>query len=139
VAFYILPLFAFFNAGVAVTGSLVDDLLHPVGLGVAAGLVIGKQLGVSLFSLAAVKIGRAEKPEGVTWAQIYGGACLAGIGFTMSMFVSQLAFSDPENLDRAKVGILCASVVAAALGAAVLGVLLPRQKVQPTVTVPPKS
>ena len=139
VAFYILPLFAFFNAGVAVTGSLVDDLLHPVGLGVVAGLVLGKQLGVTLFSLAAVKIGRAEKPEGVTWSQIYGGACLAGIGFTMSMFVGQLAFSDPENLDRAKVGILCASVLAAALGAGVLGALLPRQKVQPTVTVPPKS
>jgi Na+:H+ antiporter, NhaA family len=139
VAFFILPLFAFFNAGVAVSGSFVDGLLHPVGLGVVSGLVLGKQVGVTVFTWLAVKFGRAERPEGVTWSQIYGGACLAGIGFTMSMFVDQLAFSGPENVDRAKVGILCASVVAAAWGAAVLGARLPRQKVQPSVTVPPKS
>jgi Na+:H+ antiporter, NhaA family len=139
VAFAILPLFAFFNAGVAVSGNLGESLLHPVGLGVVLGLVLGKQVGVTVFTWLAVTLGRAERPDGVTWSQIYGGACLAGIGFTMSMFVDQLAFSAPENVDRAKVGILCASVVAAAWGAAVLGARLPRQKVQPTVTVPPKS
>jgi len=139
VAFVILPLFAFFNAGVAVSGSFVDGLLHPVGLGVVLGLVLGKQVGVTLFTWLAVKLARAERPEGVSWSQIYGGACLAGIGFTMSMFVDQLAFADPANVDRAKVGILVASVVAAAWGGIVLAARLPRQKVQPTVTVPPKS
>jgi NhaA family Na+:H+ antiporter len=139
VAFFILPLFAFFNAGVAVTGSFVDGLVHPVGLGVVFGLVLGKQIGVTLFTWLAVTIGKAERPDGVTWAQIYGGACLAGIGFTMSIFVGQLAFADPENMDRAKIGILVASLLAAAWGSAILAALLPRQKVQPTVTVPPKS
>ena len=139
VAFVILPLFAFFNAGVAVRGNILDGLRHPVGLGVVLGLVLGKQVGVTAFTWLAVKVARAERPEGVSWSQIYGGACLAGIGFTMSMFVDQLAFSDPENVDRAKIGILAASVVAAAWGGAVLAARLPRQKVQPTVTVPPKS
>jgi NhaA family Na+:H+ antiporter len=139
VAFVILPLFAFFNAGVAVSGNLGAGLLHPIGLGVLLGLVLGKQVGVTVFTWLAVMLGRAERPEGVTWSQIYGGACLAGIGFTMSMFVDQLAFSDPANVDRAKVGILCASVVAAAWGAGVLAARLPPQKVQPIVTVPPKS
>jgi NhaA family Na+:H+ antiporter len=139
VAYLILPLFAFFNAGVAVSGSFVDGLLHPVGLGVVVGLVLGKQVGVTLVTWLAVTLARAERPAGVTWSQIYGSACLAGIGFTMSMFVDQLAFADPANVDRAKVGILVASVVAAAWGAIVLGARLPRQKVQPTVMVPPKS
>jgi NhaA family Na+:H+ antiporter len=139
VAFVILPLFAFFNAGVAVRGNILDALRHPVGLGVVLGLVVGKQVGVTVFTWLAVTLARAERPEGVSWSQIYGAACLAGIGFTMSMFVDQLAFSDPENVDRAKIGILMASVVAAAWGAVVLAARLPRQKVQPSVTVPPKS
>ncbi len=116
VAFVILPLFAFFNAGVAVSGNVLDALRHPVGLGVVLGLVLGKQVGVTVFTWLAVTLARAERPEGVSWSQIYGGACLAGIGFTMSMFVDQLAFSDPANVDRAKIGILIASVVAAGMG-----------------------
>jgi NhaA family Na+:H+ antiporter len=139
VAFAILPLFAFFNAGVAVSGNILDALRHPVGLGVVLGLVVGKQGGVTLFTWLAVTLARAERPEGVSWSQIYGSACLAGIGFTMSMFVDQLAFTDPANVDRAKVGILIASVVAAGWGGVVLALRLPRQKTQPTVTVPPKS
>jgi NhaA family Na+:H+ antiporter len=139
VAFAILPLFAFFNAGVAVSGNILDALRHPVGLGVVLGLVVGKQVGVTLFTWLAVTLARAERPEGVSWSQIYGSACLAGIGFTMSMFVDQLAFTDPANVDRAKVGILIASVVAAGWGGVVLALRLPRQKTQPTVTVPPKS
>ncbi len=139
VAFVILPLFAFFNAGVAVSGNVLDAVRHPVGLGVVLGLVVGKQVGVTVFTWLAVTLARAERPEGVSWSQVYGGACLAGIGFTMSMFVDQLAYSDPENVDRAKIAILIASVVAATWGAVVLAVRLPRQKVQPSVTVPPKS
>jgi NhaA family Na+:H+ antiporter len=125
VAFVILPLFAFFNAGVPVTG-LVAGLTHPVGLGVIAGLVAGKFVGITVFSWLAVTLGGAERPREVTWSQLAGSACLGGIGFTMSIFVTQLAFSDPENLARAKVGILAASLIAATLGAAVLHVRLPR-------------
>jgi Na+:H+ antiporter, NhaA family len=127
VAFVILPLFAFFNAGVPVTG-LAAGLRHPVGLGVIEGLVAGKLVGITAFSWLAVKLAGAERPRGVTWSQLAGGACLGGIGFTMSMFVTQLAFSDPENFARAKVGILAASLVAAALGAAVLHARLPRRR-----------
>jgi len=114
VAFVILPLFAFFNAGVPVTG-LVAGLTHPVGLGVIAGLVAGKFVGITVFSWLAVTLGGAERPREVTWSQLAGSACLGGIGFTMSMFVTQLAFSDPQNLARAKVGILAASLVAGAV------------------------
>jgi NhaA family Na+:H+ antiporter len=126
VVFAILPLFAFFNAGVAFDGSFVDGLQHPVSLGIVVGLVLGKQIGITLFSWLAVRSGRADLPEGVTWSQIYGGACLAGIGFTMSLFVTELAFDDPVILARAKVGILAASLVAALWGAAVLQWRLPR-------------
>jgi Na+:H+ antiporter, NhaA family len=125
VAFVVLPLFAFFNAGVAVGSGVAEALAHPVGLGIIVGLVVGKMVGITIFTWAAVVVGRAERPEGVSWSQIYGGACLAGIGFTMSMFVTQLAFSSAENLARAKVGILAASVVAAILGAVVLHLRLP--------------
>jgi Na+:H+ antiporter, NhaA family len=128
VAFIILPLFAFFNAGVDVGAGFVDALGHPVALGIILGLVAGKMVGVTLFTWAAVVLGRAERPEGVSWAQIYGGSCLAGIGFTMSMFVTQLAFVSPENLARAKVGILAASVVAAAIGTIVLHLRLPKSR-----------
>jgi NhaA family Na+:H+ antiporter len=128
VAFAILPLFAFFNAGVAINGRLVDALVQPVGLGVILGLVIGKQVGITVFSWLAVKVGGAERPEGVRWSHIYGGAALAGIGFTMSIFVTELAFDDPGYLANAKVGILIASLVAAGWGSAVLYAGLPRAR-----------
>jgi len=127
VVFAILPLLAFFNAGVAADGHLADNLQHPVGFGILAGLVLGKQIGITLFSWAAVRSGRADLPDGVTWSQIYGGACLAGIGFTMSLFVTELAFSDPAILARAKVGILAASLLAALWGVVVLQFRLPRE------------
>jgi NhaA family Na+:H+ antiporter len=124
VAYTILPLFAFFNAGVSV--GFTGALMHPIGLGIVVGLVAGKMVGITLFTWAAVVVGGAERPDDVSWSQVYGGSCLAGIGFTMSMFVTQLAFSTPENLARAKVGILAASILAAVLGAIVLHVRLPR-------------
>ncbi len=127
VAYVILPLFAFFNAGVAIGSGFVTALAGPVSLGIVIGLVVGKMVGVTVFTWAAVVVGGAERPEGVSWSQIYGGSCLAGIGFTMSMFVTQLAFSSPENLAHAKVGILAASVAAAAVGAVVLHLRLPRK------------
>ncbi len=125
VVFVILPLFAFFNAGVAIDGRLTDAVANPIGLGIIVGLVVGKMIGITVFTWLAVALARAERPEGVDWSQIFGGACLAGIGFTMSMFVTQLAFRLPENLARAKVGILVASVCAAVIGAMVLHLRLP--------------
>jgi NhaA family Na+:H+ antiporter len=121
VAFLILPLFALCNAGVAVNAaSFREGLAHPVGLGIIAGLVLGKQIGITLFGWLAVRSGRAALPEGVTWRQVWGAACLAGIGFTMSLFITSLAFPDEALETRAKVGILFASLLAAAWGAVVL-------------------
>jgi len=125
--FFILPLFALFNAGVAIDGQFVDGLVHPVSLGIMSGLVLGKQVGIALFSWIAVKSGQADLPDGVTWSHIYGGACIAGIGFTMSLFVTELAFTDVTLLARSKVGILIASLIAAIWGAVVLQARLPRQ------------
>jgi NhaA family Na+:H+ antiporter len=124
VAYLVLPLFAFFNAGVAVNGGFLTGLGEPVALGVVLGLVVGKQVGVFGFSWLAVKLRWAEQPEGVSWPHIYGGAAVAGIGFTMSLFVTELAFREHANLAAAKMGVLSASLVAALVGAAVLHLVL---------------
>ncbi len=117
VAFVIMPLFALANAGVALTGGDVAAAASDrVTLGVLLGLVLGKQLGVTAFSWLAVRLGVAALPEGVTWRHVYGASWLAGIGFTMSLFVAGLAFGDVETLARAKVGILAASVISGAVG-----------------------
>jgi NhaA family Na+:H+ antiporter len=124
-AFIILPLFALFNAGVRIEGNVLEVLADPVSLGVIAGLVLGKQVGITAFSWLAVRLGYAALPEGVTWSQIYGVACLAGVGFTMSLFISELAFAVPEVVATAKVGILAASVLAAVWGYGFLSMHLP--------------
>ncbi len=118
--FIILPLFALSNAGVHIEGSITDLMFHPISLGIMAGLLLGKLLGISLFSHLAVKLGWAKLPEGVNWKQIYGVALLAGIGFTMSMFIADLAFVSQEFKQIAKVGIMSASVIAAVLGMTIL-------------------
>ena len=110
--FAVMPIFALANAGVVLTGDLLETLTHPVTLGVIAGLVLGKQLGVTLFAWVAVRSGLAVMPSGVTWRHIYGVSWLAGIGFTMSLFISGLAFGESPLLHSAKLGILCGSVVA---------------------------
>jgi NhaA family Na+:H+ antiporter len=115
VALLILPLFALWNAGVVLGGG--GGLLESrVSLGILLGLVLGKQLGILLFAWIAVRVGWAALPEDVTWSHVYGGACLAGIGFTMSLFVSELAFGPGSLLDQSKLGILLASLVAAVWG-----------------------
>jgi NhaA family Na+:H+ antiporter len=126
-AFLILPLFAFFNAGVQLDGGALETLANPISLGIVLGLVVGKQIGVLVFSWLAIKVGRAALPSGVTWAQLWGVSCLAGVGFTMSLFIGELAFSSPELVSEAKVGILAASLIAGALGYLVLGAALPRK------------
>ncbi len=115
-AFFILPVFALSNAGVHIEGSVIEMLLHPISLGIIAGLVLGKFLGISFFSHLTVWLKIASLPEGVTWKQIYGVSFLAGIGFTMSMFISDLAFVDEEFKQIAKVGIMAASLISATIG-----------------------
>ncbi len=110
--FLILPLFALANAGVTLDGGLLNTLLTPVGIGVMLGLIIGKQIGITGATYAVVKLGLTSLPEGVTWKHIYGASWLAGVGFTMALFISNLAFRDSALLASAKAGVLAASVIA---------------------------
>ena len=120
VAYLIVPLFAFSNAGVILDGNVMGNILNPISLGVILGLFIGKPLGIFLFSYLGVKMGFAQKPQKICWSQIIGIGFLGGIGFTMSFFVSQLAFSDPSILNQAKIAVLIASVVSGLLGFIIL-------------------
>jgi len=120
VVFAIMPLFALANAGVPLGGGIVEALTSPVSLGIAAGLVVGKQIGVTLFAWLAVRSGVAELPQGIGWRHVYGAGWLAGIGFTMSLFISDLAFSDGSLVDAAKLGILAASLIAGVVGWTIL-------------------
>src|SRR5262249_4859540 len=115
-AYLVLPLFALFNAGVVLDSGIVRALTHPVGLGVLAGLVIGKQVGISLASWLVIRLGFSDLPPGVTWLQIYGCAILAGIGFTMALFVTELAIPEVQLAAYSKAGILAASTLCAAGG-----------------------
>ncbi len=115
-AFLVLPLFAFANAGVSLAGLRLDDLITPLALGIAAGLVVGKQLGVFGFMLFATWTGLVRRPDGVTWLQLYGLACLTGIGFTMSLFIGNLAFADAEQIKTVKLGVISGSLVSGMLG-----------------------
>lgn len=126
-AFIVLPLFALFNAGVPLGAGIVETVSGPIGLGIIGGLVFGKQIGIMLFTWIAAKVSDAPLPDGVTWFQIWGASCLAGVGFTMSLFIDELAFKDPALVDEAKVGILVASLVAGLLGFAVLSWALPKK------------
>jgi NhaA family Na+:H+ antiporter len=112
VAFVIMPLFALANAGVSLSGDLVSAFVDPVALGIIAGLVLGKPIGIVSFSWLAVRMGLATLPSGVSWRRITGLACLAGIGFTMSLFIAGLAFADEAELKTAKLAILTASLIA---------------------------
>jgi NhaA family Na+:H+ antiporter len=117
VAFVIIPLFALGNAGMTFTGAgMLGALTSPLTLGVALGLLLGKPVGITLFSYLAVKTGLASLPRGVTWAYIAGAGTLGGIGFTMSLFVMRLSFGDAALTDQAKIGILAGSLLSAALG-----------------------
>jgi NhaA family Na+:H+ antiporter len=119
VAFLIVPLFALANAGVAIGGDLGGALTNPIALGIIVGLVVGKQIGITLGAWLVVRAGLAALPDGVSWRHVYGGAWLGGIGFTMSLFVADLAFGE-SPLALAKIGILAASVIAGVGGYLVL-------------------
>lgn len=120
VAFGIMPLFALANSGIIIGADFLTAIVNPVSLGVVTGLLVGKFTGVLLFTWLMVKSGIATLPEGATWRHITGIAVLAGIGFTMSLFISGLAFQKPELVEQAKYGILIASVLAGTLGIIVL-------------------
>jgi NhaA family Na+:H+ antiporter len=123
----ILPLFALANAGVAIGGDLMAVLANPLALGIIFGLVVGKPVGIGLLSWLAVKSGRGALPEGVSWAQVFGAGCLAGIGFTMSLFITDLAFDNEALIATAKIGILAASLSSGVLGYIVLSRALPKE------------
>ncbi len=121
VAFAIVPVFGFANAGVSLAGLEPADLLAPLPLGIAAGLFLGKQVGVFLSTWAAVRLGWADCPEDASWGQVYGVSLLAGIGFTMSLFIGLLAFPDaPELQDAVKIGVLSGSLLSGVAGTVVL-------------------
>jgi NhaA family Na+:H+ antiporter len=123
----ILPLFALANAGVAIGGDLVSVVRNPLALGIIFGLVVGKPVGIGLLSWLAVTSGRGALPEGVTWAQVVGAGCLAGVGFTMSLFISDLAFDNETLIATAKIGILAASLASGILGFIILSRSLPKE------------
>ena len=116
VAYLIVPLFALANAGVPLPANIAGTVGNPIFLGVVAGLVIGKPVGIVLATWLAVRLGLADLPAGVNWRQVTGLGALGGIGFTMSLFITGLAFGAGELADAAKLGILAASIVAATLG-----------------------
>ena len=114
--FIILPIFALANAGVSVRGMTAQDLLSPVSLGIIFGLVVGKPLGISLFAWIAIRSGIAELPGDLNFRQLASASFLAGVGFTLSLFIAGAAFPDPATLASAKLGIIVASLLAAGLG-----------------------
>jgi NhaA family Na+:H+ antiporter len=117
VAFIVVPLFGFANAGISFAGLTTETLLEPVTLGIAAGLVLGKLVGVAGSATLTIRLGLAELPMGATWPQLFGMALLCGIGFTMSLFIGMLAFAeDPTLLYDVKIGILGGSLLAGLAG-----------------------
>ena len=120
VSFIILPLFALANAGIHLHGDLLKVLTGPVGLGIGLGLIFGKFIGIAAFSRILVALKLAKLPENVSWNMIYGTAFLGGIGFTMSLFINELAFSDESLIFAAKVSILFASLISGIVGAILL-------------------
>jgi NhaA family Na+:H+ antiporter len=133
VAFGIVPIFAFANAGVTLAGLSLRDLLQPIPLGITLGLVVGKQAGVFTFAWLAVKLGIARLPNGVEFRHIYGAAILCGIGFTMSLFIGMLAFENNatgEVIVSDRLGILAGTLISAVAGYLVLHLVLPKQATQ---------
>ncbi len=116
VTFFVLPVFALANAGVTLGGNVIDDLMSPLALGIVVGLLFGKQIGITLATWLAVRFKVADLPRGVNWKQIHGANILAGVGFTMSLFVSSLAFQDPQFVAQSKIGILTGSLLSGLIG-----------------------
>ncbi len=116
VAFLVMPVFAFANAGVSLAGLSLRDLLEPLPLGIAIGLLLGKQIGVFLMTALGIATGIAQRPAGASWAQLYGASLLAGVGFTMSLFIGTLAFDGVEQASAVRLGVLSGSLVCGLFG-----------------------
>ncbi|MDR7038749.1 NhaA family Na+:H+ antiporter [Methylobacterium sp. BE186] len=128
VTYLIVPVFGFANAGVRLVGVSAETILHPVTLGVALGLFLGKQAGIFASVRLAVAAGLASRPAGATWAQVYGVAILCGIGFTMSLFIGGLAFADAAHETETKLGVLGGSLLSGIVGAALLALTAGRER-----------
>jgi NhaA family Na+:H+ antiporter len=116
VAFVIIPIFALANAGIRLEGDIGAAFTHPVTLGVIVGLVLGKPIGITLFAWLSVRVGLAALPAGVSWRSIHAVSWLGGIGFTMSLFIANLAFPPGALVSEAKIGIFTASILAGGIG-----------------------
>ncbi len=129
VTFAIMPLFALGNAGVVLQGVAFSDIFaSPVSLGIGLGLLLGKPIGIMFFSFLAVKLGVSSLPKGITWMHYLGVSCLAGIGFTMALFVSNLALGGTEVETFSKLGILTGSLISAVVGFVILSMVLGKKK-----------
>lgn len=120
VAFGVLPIFGFANAGVSFSGMTLESLFDPLTLGIATGLFFGKQIGIFALTYICVLIGLAQKPKQATWLQVYAVALLCGIGFTMSLFIGMLAFPDPGQAAPLRLGVIAGSVISAVMGYLIL-------------------
>jgi Na+:H+ antiporter, NhaA family len=120
VAFIIMPIFALANTGIALAGNWMEDLATSNSLGIFSGLFVGKSLGITLFSFLAVKLGLSQLPNEVSWKQLIGAGFLGGIGFTMAIFITLLAFGSPEIIQSSKISILISSLMAGAVGFLIL-------------------
>ena len=127
VAFLIVPIFGFANAGVSLAGTSFAALAAPLPLGIAMGLFLGKQIGIFTSVWIAVKLGIAARPSHASWLQVYGVALLCGIGFTMSLFIGGLAFTDPDQADDVKIGVLMGSMLSAIIGYVILRFAAPQK------------
>lgn len=127
VAFIILPLFALANTAIALDGNIVETVSQNYSIGIALGLIVGKPVGIFLLSFMAVSFGICKLPSGVNWFAVIGAGCLGGIGFTMSIFITLLAFDDSEIINHAKLIILISSLIAALVGLAVLKLILNKE------------
>jgi NhaA family Na+:H+ antiporter len=121
--YLILPIFALANAGVTITFDL--SLLTPISMGIIFGLVLGKSIGITLFTWITTRVGLSELPANISWMQLFSASWLAGIGFTMSLFIASAAFRDPDLLATAKLGILAGSILAGIIGSVLLWINSP--------------
>ena len=129
VAFFIVPIFGFANAGVSFAGVNLAALIAPLPLGIALGLFLGKQLGIFTSVWIVVKLGIAARPAHASWMQVYGVALLCGIGFTMSLFIGGLAFIGPDQADDVKIGVLMGSILSAIIGYLILRFAAPQKDI----------
>lgn len=135
--YVIIPIFAFANAGVVLAGMSVADLLQPLPMGIALGLVLGKQIGVFGLTFLMVKFGMARLPHGANWLHIYGVACLAGVGFTMSLFIGGLSFEDPAMMNQVRMGVLSGSIISGILGYVALMLASSRSRAEDELVAQP--